>query len=394
MKKVVISVLVAMNVFVALALESRKVALVVQNHAAPGAAVPFMALTDALTAKLAGCGLQVINPYNSVGVSQNRAVTGEKTPEVSAMELARQLKSDGAITASVVEFLDSTIGTPPSIHQYSIRIALNLADAWTEAVVIPGAIVAKDSPKYTNNQVSQNKQKYLGDLMYAAADECVAKLKQSPEFRKWMKTPIDESAADGLVERLKKDARFRKWIEAIVDERLTARLAKDSKDNAPVMSFDKIVDELADMMAWDEQFKMNYEEQKKKAERLPIVIIGSATNETKHTEFDAGLKSSGRRFRDKLRTSGRFDVKEDGVIVDLANRITESRKNGLETGDLMKVWETHGSPDFFVVVGLNDVTELDGSTVYEYNITIHSLRSGLVVWSGTKKFNLNRGAAK
>ena len=95
-----------------------------------------------------------------------------------------------------------------------------------------------------------------------------------------------------------------------------------------------------------------------------------------------------------MRTSGRFDVKDDAVIVDLARRITDNRKNGLETGDLMKVWETHGSPDFFVVVSLNEVMDLDGSTRYEYNITIHSLRSGLIVWSGTKKFNLNREAAK
>ena len=148
-------------------------------------------------------------------------------------------------------------------------------------------------------------------------------------------------------------------------------------------------------MTWDEQFTESYKEQKKKnAGRLPIAIIGNATNETKRTEFDAGLRSSGRRFRDRLRTSGRFDVKDDAVIVNLANRITESRKNGLETGDLMKVWETHGSPDFFVVVSLNDVMDLDGSSAYEYTITIHSLRSGLIVWSGTKKFNLNRGIVK
>ena len=85
----------------------RKVALVVQNHAAPGVEIPFMALTDALTAKLSGCGLQVINPYNTIGVNLNRTAAGEKMPEVSAMEIARKLKADGAITASVLEFFDS-----------------------------------------------------------------------------------------------------------------------------------------------------------------------------------------------------------------------------------------------------------------------------------------------
>ena len=372
----------------------RKVALIVQNHAAPGASIPFMALTDALTAKLSGCGLEVVNPYNSVGVNQNRTASGERTLGVSAMELSRQLKADGAITASVLEFLDSTSGTPPVLHQFSIRITLNLADAWTGATVCEGVRIEKTSPKFTNNQVSQNKVKYLSDLMYAAADECAVQLKKSPGFLKWMKTSVDDSRADGLTERLKQDASFRKWIESIIDERWSKRMEDDSKKHVPTLSFDKIVDELADVMAWDEQFTESYKEQKKNAGRLPIAIIGNATNETKRTEFDAGLRSSGRRFRDRLRTSGRFDVKDDAVIVNLANRITESRKNGLETGELMKVWETHGSPDFFVVVSLNDVMDLDGSSAYEYTITIHSLRSGLIVWSGTKKFNLNRGIVK
>ena len=88
----------------------RKVAIVVQNHAAPGAEIPFMALTDALMAKLSGCGLQVIDPYNEIGVNLNRTAAGEKMPEVSAMGIARRLKADGAITASVVEFLHKKRG--------------------------------------------------------------------------------------------------------------------------------------------------------------------------------------------------------------------------------------------------------------------------------------------
>ena len=394
MKRLIVMVAAVIATFAVTAQECRKVALVVQNHAAPGASIPFMALTDALTAKLSGCGLQVINPYNAVGVNQNRTASGEKTPEVSAMELARKLKADGAITASVLEFLDFTIGTSTVKHQFSIRITLTPADAWTGATACEGVRVEKRSPPYMDSHMSQNRQKYLNDLMYAAADECAVQLKKSPGFREWMKTSGDDSRDDGLTERLKQDASFRKWIEAMIDERLSKRMADDSKNRVPALSFDKIVDELADKMAWDEQFTESYKEQKKNAGRLPIAIIGNAANETKRTEFDAGLRSSGRRFRDRLRTSGRFDVKDDAVIVNLANRITESRKNGLETGDLMKVWETHGSPDFFVVVSLNDVMDLDGSSAYEYTITIHSLRSGLIVWSGTKKFNLNRGIVK
>ena len=205
MKNLIISVITAMAAFVASAqsqkitvmvenetshpsAEARRVALVVQNHAGQGASSPFMALTDALTAKLSGRGFQVVNPYNSVGVNQNRTAAGEKTPDMSAMELARELGADGAVTASVTELLDSTIGTPPVLHQYSIRISISLADAQTGAAVCGETIKVK-SPKYTNNQVAQNKQEYLGDLMFAAAEECAERLKRNPAVKEWKPTP-------------------------------------------------------------------------------------------------------------------------------------------------------------------------------------------------------------
>ena len=117
MKRQVILALCAVTAFAAAA-QTKRIALVVQNHCLPTVGIPMMALTDALTASLSNCGLQVINPYNSVGVSQNRTAVGEKTPEVSVMELARQLNADGAVTASVSDFFDSMLGAPPILHQY------------------------------------------------------------------------------------------------------------------------------------------------------------------------------------------------------------------------------------------------------------------------------------
>ena len=59
----------------------RRVALIVQNHAS-GADFSMIALTDALSANLSGHGLQAINPYNAIGINQNRSTEGEKTPTV------------------------------------------------------------------------------------------------------------------------------------------------------------------------------------------------------------------------------------------------------------------------------------------------------------------------
>ena len=130
---------------------AHKVALIVQNHCAPGAGIPMMALTDALTARLSGKGLQVINPYNAVGGNENRTVAGEKLPKMSAIELAQGLEADGVITASVIEFLDTTIGNPPVLHQYVVRLAFSLADASTGATVCGETIKVK-SRQYTISQ--------------------------------------------------------------------------------------------------------------------------------------------------------------------------------------------------------------------------------------------------
>lgn len=343
--------------------EVRKVVLVVQNHTARGATIPFMALTDALTAKLSGCGLQVINPYNSVGIDQNRTSSGEKTPAVSAMELARQLKADGAVTASVLEFLDSTFGTPPVLHQFSIRITLNLADAWTGATVCEGVRIEKDSPKFTNNQVSQNRVKYLSDLMYAAADECAEILKNNQSIRHWKPTPPPPKP-----------------------------LPPRPEPKRPV--FDKIVDKLSVEMLSNSQFVKNYEEQKEKGERLPIAVIGGMENESGRPEFDAGLKAAGERFRKKLFDSKLFDVKDDAILVNLAKRIVASGNSATENGDLMEELKQHGSPDFFVIGNLNHFADLDGTGYYKFRVTMHSLRTGKIVWEGIETITSNGGSGK
>lgn len=339
----------------------RRVALVVQNHAARGAEIPFMALTDALTAKLSGRGFQVINPYNSVGVNQNRTAVGEKTPEVSAMELARQLKADGAITASVIEFLDSTFGTPPVLHRFSIRITLNLADAWTGATVVEGETVRKKSPKYTNNQVAQNKPEYLGDLMYAAAEECAERLKNNPEVKTWRPTPPPPPPSPPPPKR-------------------------------PV--FDKIVDKLSAEMLSSSPFVTNYEDHKKEGERLPIAVIGRMENESGRQEFDAVLKTAGDRFRKKLFDSKLCDVKDDAILVDLAKRIVASGNSPTENGDLMEKLKQHGSPDFFVIGNLTHFADLDGTRYYKFRITMHSLRTGKIVWEGIETITNNGGTGR
>ena len=339
----------------------RKVALVVQNHAAFGANIPIIALSDALTAKLSGRGLQVVNPYNSVGVNQNRSVFGEKTPEVSAMELARKLKADGAITASVLEFRDILLGSSPTeYHQYSIRISLSLADAQTGAAIC-GETIKSKSPKYTKSQVAKNRQEYLGDLIYAAADECAEQLEKNPAVKNWK--PVSPPPPP-----------------------------PPPPPRRPI--FDKIVDKLVVEMLSSPQFVKNYEEQKEKGERTPIAVIGGMENESGRAELDAGLKAAGERFRKKLFDSKLFDVKDDAILVGLAKRIVASANSATENGDLMEELKQHGSPDFFVIGNLVHFADLDGAGYYKFRITMHSLRTGKIVWEGIETITTNKEPAQ
>ena len=341
----------------------RKVALVVQNHAAPGANIPFMALTDALTAKLSGRGFQVVNPYNAMGVNLNRTAAGEKMPEVSAMEMARKLKADGAVTASVLEFLDSTIGTPPILHQYSIRISLNLADAQTGAAVC-GETIKLKSPKYTNNQVNANRQEYLGDLLYAAAEECAVRLEKNPAVKSWIPTPPPPSPKKPMPQPLG-------------------------------TSLDHKVDLLVREMLANSQFAKNYEESKERqGGHLPVAVIGGIENKSGNIGLNGLIEAAGERFRVKLFNSKLFEVKDDGILVALARRIVASGNSPLEDGEVMSALKQHGSPDFFVAGDLKHLTDLDGMGYYKLRIAIHSLFTGKIVWEGIETFNFKKEVSK
>jgi len=330
----------------------RRVALVVQNHAAPGVSIPMMALTDAITAKLAGRGFHVVNPYNSVGVNQNRDVRGEKTPEVSAMELARKLGAQGAVTASVIEVLDSTFGTPPTMHQYSLRMSLSLADARSGAAVC-GETVYAESPKYTNNQVAQNKSKYLGSLMYAVAEECASRLEKKADGIDWEIPEVVESKEDPFVKR----KYFDSTIRGMADEIKSLR--------REVSALHGLVEKI-----------LERDEAKKKGSGELSLTEGSSG----HPELGNLLASARVDIRVMLFKSALFDVKEDEERVALAKRIIDSGNSPLEDKELMAALKRHGSPDFYCV---GDLRYFKGSKVYRLRIAMHSLWTGKIVWEDT-----------
>lgn len=343
----------------------RKVALIVQNHASRGAEIPFMALTDAIAAKLSGRGFQVINPYNSYGENLNRTSRGEALPETSAMAVARQLGADGAVTASVLDFRDLTIGTPPKLHQFSIRISLNLADAQTGAVVC-GETIKLKSQKYTNNQVAQNKSEYLGDLMYAAAEECAQRLEDKAKSANWRPALPSTRGNIGVLDR----------------RGLVRGAGVEGKYVLTPSDLEEAVKALLSAMCKDVIFIDVHNAVKSASGKTPIAVNGGIVNMTGDKGYDGMVNAADATLRVLMRDTSLFDVKDDAVAAAMAKRIIASGNSPLENGEPMDWLKQHGSPDYYVVGDLRKFVDFEKRTTYRVHLAIHSLANGKVAWEG------------
>ena len=365
---------------------THKVALIVQNHAALGAQIPMAALTDALTASLSGKGFQVINPYNAVGESENRTAVGEPLPKMSAMELAQGLGAEGAITASVIDFLDTTIGTPPLAHRYVVRITLNLAEARTGAVVC-GETIKVTSPQYTIAQHNANRHEYYGDLMHSAADQCAELLKK--KAKGWNPVPLpppavakpSEESQDGDVMDLtpKKPVTPR--------EKIVRRGQPPADGDFTMSDFDAVFGSLVKSMLDSPRFKENYEAAQTEKGGLPVVIVGSVANKSDGAASQAYadmLKAIPDTLRIELFNSNLFDVKHDELSAMFADRILASDKSPVEDGELMNALKQHGSPDFVIIGDIRLFVDHGQRKSCRVHLALHSLKTGKVVWEGKK----------
>ena len=332
-----------------------KVALIVQNHAAPGSNIPMMALTDALTANLSGYSFRVVNPYNAIGSNQNRTVLGEKTPHVSALALARKLGADGLLTASVTEFVDETFGVPVKWHQFTVRLAFNLADA-SSGVTVCGDTVKMKSERYTVNQVSQNKTVYLTDLLHSAAAKCAALLKANPAVQKWT-----------------------------VEPRKPVRRPPPPLPSGPltISDVDGVVGKLLEGMRLSPVFRANYDNAQRAIGRTPLVIIGGIVDMTDGKTSDGNisnlLAAGAQRVRMDMMNSGLFEAKDDAVVSAVSERIIKSGNSPLEDGELLSALKQHGSPDFYVVGDLMCFSE-GKQDKYRFRLALHNLHTGKIVF--------------
>ena len=366
--------------------QQHKVALIVQNHAAPGARIPMAALTDALTARLSGKGFQVINPYNAVGENENRTVVGEALPKVSAIELAQGLGAEGAVTASVIEFIDTTIGNPPVMHQYVVRITLNLADASTGAAVCGETIKVK-SKQYTIAQDRANRLEYLGDLMFSAADQCAELLEKKAAGWKPTPTPPPVVVQAPVEDDDKEVLDLAPKSPVTPRDKVRPRNPPPTDADFTMSDFDAMFESLVKTMLGNPRFKENYETAQTEKGGLPIVIVGSVTNKSDGAASQAYgdlLKAIPDTLRIELFNSNLFDVKNDELSMTFAQRILASDKSPVEDGELMSALKQHGSPDFVIIGDIRLFVDLGKRKTCRVHLALHSLKTGKVVWEGKK----------
>ena len=327
----------------------RKVALVVQNHCTPLAGIPVMALTDALAAKLTGTALRVVNPHNAIGSGQNTTFLGEDMPTESAVELARELRAEGIVTASVTEFQESTFGRGPDAYQFSARVTLNLADAGSGAGVC-GVTTKKSSRKYTAREVEANRLAYLGDLLHSAVEECADKLLAVPAIAEWVPDAVPGNGGS-------------------------------KRRNGPlrVAEADEVFQRLLEQMRMAPRFRERYGAAQAEMGRRPIAIVGGIADKTGEGLADV-LDAASDGIRVTLGNSGLFDTKDDGMMVTFAERIIASGNSPLEDAELMGSLKQHGSPDFYVE---GDLKSFPG--VYRARLALHGLHDGKIVWEGIQE---------
>ncbi|MGN0847291.1 MAG: hypothetical protein ACI4RA_07910 [Kiritimatiellia bacterium] len=376
MKRQIVCIIAAVACLVTLVGAPCKVVLVVQNHGSPGTGVPIQSLTDALTAQLTKHGFSVVNPYNLIGENLNRTSAGEEMPKVSAIEMARLAKADGALTASVLQFTDQTRGTPVISHQYRIRLGLNLADAKTGATIC-GAYMnqAKVSPQYTVRQDAANRHDHLYDLVFAAADECSADLAEELKKSNWHPA----APAAPVVCREVPNPQVAPVVTRPAPpptEPPTCMPRPPTPSPLSVEELDNAVHSLVKMMLENELFKANYREiADTTANKLPIAILGGLTDETGEPGMAALCAAVGETLRMKLYDSALFDVKNDEMIEQMTKRILASGNSPLEDSEIMSALKKHGSPDVLAVARLRKFGKN-----YRFSLSLYGLASGKIVW--------------
>ena len=155
-------------------------------------------------------------------------------------------------------------------------------------------------------------------------------------------------------------------------------------DKVTMYDLESCTQRLIQKMLAHPQFVKNYNTVKAaQGGKLPIVSPGLLDNQTKNPDARSRLRAADDTLRAMLFESALFEVRHEGSADAIKARIIRGRDGGIENVDeLMKLLGEQKAPDFIVLGDLRHVSDPGGYHTYRLHISIHNLRTGMLVWEG------------
>lgn len=341
MRKTIVVALATAMTLTALAQASRTASLVIANCCESKVdALLLPKLKAVLSTKLSKIGLKTVNP----DFFKDKAN-----------------KAHGRVTVSVWQLQDSKtyIGVASRNHRYSIRMEVNLADARTGASVCGGVEVNTNSPSYSAEQVANHGQKYIDELIDAAAADCARQWKDDLEFRKWIESPPPQQT----------------FPPPPPPEPLT------------LGDLQRVLEMLSDKMFLSPRFNERHAVvMERRSGKLPVIVVGGIADMTRGRSPCSKLADFRNLGKDFLQTrlgrSCRFEIKDLAAVEAMRHFIVDSPKDPLSDRTLLEALRRYVSPDFLISGHVKYYAEY-GLGTYFIHLAVYDFLKGVVVWEDT-----------
>ena len=311
-------------------------------------------LNAVLATKLSKIGLQTVNP----DFFKDKAE-----------------KAHGRVTVSVWQLQESksNAGLSTRNHRYSIRMEINLTDAQNGASVCGGVEVNTNSSSYSASQVANHGQKYIDELIDAAAADCARQWKDNPEFRKWIESPPSQKP-------LPPGPKYP--YEPLV-----------------LSDVENAINVLRGKMLEDGKFNDRCNELFAQRGGSPVLTVGGINDLTKGKTPCAKLGEyvdlAKGRIQTTLGKTHRFAIKDFTAVEELRPYIKNTDKDPLSDRSLLEALQRHLQPDLFVAGHIKYISE-SGIGTYYIHLGAYDFLKGVVIWEDDVEVvkTLPRGGAR
>ena len=245
---------------------------------------------------------------------------------------------------------------------FSIRLAVDLADAQDGASVCPGVEVNTNSQSYTAVQVANHGPKYINILIEAAAEECARQWKNNPEFRK--------------------------WIEGPAPQKILQPPPKYPYEPLVLSDLENAINVLRGKMQEDGKFNDRCNELFAQRGGTPVLMVGEIKDLTKGktpcVNLGEYIDLANGRLQTTLSNTHRFAIKNFAAVEELRPYIKNTDKDPLSDQSLLEALQHHLQPDLFVAGHIKYISE-SGVGTYYIHLGAYDFLKGVVIWEDDVK---------